>query len=309
MREKYSIAILLCTYNSKKFLAEQFGSIARQSHVNWNVWISDDGSQDNTFEVIESYKSAWGEDKLSVQLGPQQGFSLNFLSLVNNHRIQNDYYAYSDHDDVWHPNKLEQALKWLDTIPKDIPALYCGRTCLVDDDLKEIGFSPLFSHPPSFANAIVQNIGGGNTMVFNDAARNLLQKIDTSNGIISHDWLTYQVVMACGGEVFYDDSPTINYRQHTDNIVGANNHWGGRINRMGMLFQGTFRDWNASNLTAIQSLGSNVDEKSQAIIDHIYLLRSGSMRIRIKELMKLKVYRQTVIGNLGLVVAIIIRRF
>ncbi|NOR69462.1 MAG: glycosyltransferase [Methylomarinum sp.] len=310
MREKnYSIAILLCTYNSEKFLAEQLDSISKQSYSNWNVWISDDGSQDNTIEVIESYKGAWGEDKLFVQLGPQQGFSLNFLSLVNNHLIQNDYYAYSDHDDVWQPNKLEQALKWLDTIPKDIPALYCGRTCLIDDNLKEIGSSPLFSRAPSFANAIVQNIGGGNTMIFNDVARNLLQKIDTSNGIISHDWLTYQVVTACGGKVFYDYSPTINYRQHTYNILGSNNHWRARIMRIKMLLQGTFRGWNASNLIAIQTLGSNIDEKSYTIIDHVHLLRSNSIRIRIKELMKLKIYRQTLMGNLGLVVAIIMRRF
>ena len=133
----YSIAILLCTYNSKNFLEEQLDSIAKQSHANWQVWVSDDGSQDNTIKIIESYKKKWGKYKISVQAGPQQGFSLNFLSLVNDNRIQNDYYAYSDHDDIWHSNKLEKALKWLGTIPEETPALYCGRTCLVDDDLNE----------------------------------------------------------------------------------------------------------------------------------------------------------------------------
>jgi len=303
------IAILLCTFNSEKFLAEQLDSIARQSYANWIVWVSDDGSQDNTIEIIESYRNTWGKHKISVQLGPQQGFSLNFLSLINDNRIQNDYYAYSDHDDSWHSNKLEKALEWLKAIPKETPALYCGRTCLVDNDLKVIGFSPLFRLPPSFANAIVQNIGGGNTMVFNNAARILLQKVDTKNGIVSHDWLAYQVVTACGGEVFYDNFPTINYRQHINNIVGANNHWRARVNRTKMLFCGTFRDWNASNILAIQSLDSSLNEKSRATIDHIHALRSDSLRIRIKELMKLKVYRQTWIGNLGLIVAVMIKRF
>jgi len=303
------VSILLCAYNSGKFLSQQLDSIASQSHVNWVVWVSDDGSQDDTAEVIESYRHAWGEHQISVQDGPRQGFALNFLSLVNDKSIQNDYYAYSDHDDIWHPSKLERAVKWLVSIPKETPALYCGRTCLVNEELKQVGFSPLFTQSPSFANAIVQSIGGGNTMLFNNAARKLLQKVDVSHGVVSHDWLTYQVVTACGGEVFYDASPSVDYRQHADNIVGANNHWRARINRIRELVRGTFRYWNASNLLAIQSLGSSLDEKGKAVIEHTKLLRSDSLSTRIKALVKLKLYRQTWLGNVGLVVAIIIKRF
>jgi len=307
--EEKSVAILLCTYNSSAFLEEQLDSISEQTHTVWSVWVSDDGSQDSTTKVTESFRVKWGAGKLSVLAGPQKGFALNFLSLVNNASIQSDYYAYSDHDDVWHSNKLEKAIKWLESVPEDTPALYCGSTCLVNDSLQEIGFSPLFSRPASFHNAIVQNIGGGNTMVFNDAARGLLQKVDISHGIVSHDWLTYQVVSACGGDVFYDSSPTVNYRQHSENIVGANNHWRARINRIRGLIDGTFRAWNTSNIVAIKSLGSTLDEESQLVIEHVYLLRSSGFLIRIKELMKLKLYRQTWLGNIGLVVAIIIRRF
>jgi len=308
MKEK-TVAVLLCTYNSDDFLEEQLDSIAQQTHAAWSVWVSDDGSKDNTIKVTESYRNKWGGGKVSVQAGPQQGFALNFLSLVNNASIQSDYYAYSDHDDVWHSNKLEKAIKWLETIPKDTPALYCGRTCLVNDSLQEIGFSPIFSRSPSFSNAIVQNIGGGNTMVFNDAARVLLQKVDATNGIVSHDWLTYQVVTACGGAVFYDSSPTVNYRQHSENIVGANNHWRARIHRIRGLTDGTFRGWNESNIVAIRSLDSSLSGESQAVIEHVHQLRSRGFITRIQELMKLKLYRQTWLGNIGLVVAIIIRRF
>jgi len=65
------------------------------------MWVSDDGSQDDTADILQSYKNQWGEQRLFVQAGPQQGFALNFFSLVNNKHIQKDYYAYSDHDDVW----------------------------------------------------------------------------------------------------------------------------------------------------------------------------------------------------------------
>ena len=70
---------------------------------------------------------------------------------------------------------LQRALTWLATVPADVPALYCGRTELVSDDGRSYGFSPLFTRPIAFRNAIIQSLGGGNTMVFNKAAKRLLE--------------------------------------------------------------------------------------------------------------------------------------
>jgi len=305
----HSIAILLCTYNSSKFLEDQLDSIYKQSYPNWGMWVSDDGSQDNTAEILEKYRNQWGEQRLSVQAGPQQGFALNFFSLVNNSDIREDYYAYSDHDDVWMKEKLGRAVKWLKTMPEDIPALYCSRTCLVDDDLNEIGFSPLFSRSPSFANAIVQNIGGGNTMVFNHTARILLQKLDVSEGVVSHDWLTYQVVTACGGKVFYDNKPTLHYRQHRGNVVGANNSWFARLYRIKMLYKGQFREWNTSNIKILNSIAPNFSPDNLKIIESLMYIRNSNILYRILGLRKLVVYRQTWFSNLGLYAAIVFKRF
>lgn len=310
MAEKTSsIAILLCTYDSRKFLTEQLNSFDRQSHINWSLYISDDNSQDNTLDIIDNYKNKRPQRKISVQQGPQKGFSLNFLSLVNDTAIHSDYYAYSDHDDIWWNDKLERAVDWLDTIPSSIPALYCSRTCLVDDGLNNIGLSPLFSHPPSFANAIVQNIAGGNTMVFNNAARHLLQKINNEKGVVSHDWLTYQVVTSCGGEVFYDSHPTLNYRQHNENLIGANNHWKARLSRMKMLYLGVFREWNARNIFILESIKTDVSLDSHDILDQVRMIRDDSFLIRVKAILHLNIYRQTWLGNVGLIAAIIFKRF
>ena len=75
---------------------------------------------------------------------------------------------------------------------------------MLDAENNEFGFSPLFSKPPSFANAIVQNIGGGNTMVFNNALRALLREAGKDVSVISHDWWSYIVAAGCGGKIFYD---------------------------------------------------------------------------------------------------------
>jgi len=74
--------------------------------------------------------------------------------------IDADYFAFSDQDDVWYLDKLRRALTWLVAVPGNIPALYCGRTELMSIDGQSYGFSPLFTRPPTFRNALVQNLGG-----------------------------------------------------------------------------------------------------------------------------------------------------
>src|SRR5690606_11871547 len=104
-----------------------------------------------------------------------------------------------------------------------------------------IGASPLFSHKPSFANALVQNIGGGNTMVFNRAARDALVQVSVDHEIVAHDWLAYLLISGMGGEVYYDADPALLYRQHGGNLVGKNNSWGDRATRVALLMRGRFR--------------------------------------------------------------------
>jgi len=106
--------------------------------------------------LIEEAFKTLGVWLLSGQnITPAEGFVANFLSLTCKASIEADYYAYSDQDDVWESDKLERAVRWLQTVPENIPALYCSRTRLVDAENNEIGLSPLFSKPPSFANALI----------------------------------------------------------------------------------------------------------------------------------------------------------
>ncbi len=309
MAELPSIAILLCTYNGGKYLAEQLDSFDVQSHSNWRLWVSDDNSQDNTLDIIEDYRKIWGEQRISLRVGPQKGFAQNFFSLVNDCSIQEDYYAYSDQDDIWKQGKLARALEWLAEIPEGEPGLYCSRTCLVDEKQQKKGFSPLFTRFPSFENAIVQNIGGGNTMVFNNAARHLLQQVDVRDNIVSHDWLTYQIVSGCGGKVFYDRNPTLSYRQHKGNLIGANNDWNARLKRIEMLYRGEFRDWNTCNLAILNKIKPKLTINNRIVLEQLLQIRSDNFLSRLLGLRKLNIYRQTKFGNLALIVAIIFKRF
>ncbi len=203
------VAILLCTYNGQRYLSDQLDSVAAQTYPNWVVRVSDDGSQDDTLSILTEYRSKWPNGRLSIAQGPAKGFVANFLSLTCNADIQADYYAFCDQDDVWEADKLQRAVDWLQGVPEGVPALYCSRTQLVDADNNSIGFSPLFSKPPSFANALTQNVASGNTMVFNHAACALLREGGKDVEVVAHDWWLYLLVSGVGGKVFYDTYPSL----------------------------------------------------------------------------------------------------
>jgi len=302
------VAILLCSMHGQHFIAEQLESIAAQTHTDWTVWVSDDDSRDDTPGIIRQYLAKWGGDRISLQSGPTQGYAANFLSLARQDNIRARYYAFADQDDIWEPDKLARAIARLNEIPAEIPALYCSRTRLIDEQGRELGFSPLIRRHPSFANALVQNIGGGNTLVFNEATRNLLRQASADVSIVAHDWWAYQVVTGCGGRVVYDAYPSVRYRQHLNNEVGSSAGWSNKIGRLRELLKGRFRRWNDINVEALQSMRSRLTPENQKILEEFRLARTRSLLPRLMGLKRSGVNRQSLMGNLGLACAAILKR-
>jgi glycosyltransferase involved in cell wall biosynthesis len=301
------VAILLGTYRGQQYLAEQLNSFATQNHSNWEVWASDDGSTDDTLPILERFKAAWPAGRLSIHAGPAKGFVSNFLALTCNTSIQADYYAYSDQDDIWERDKLERALQWIQSVSPDVPALYCSRTRLVDSNNQEVGLTPLFGNP-RFANALVQSIAGGNTMVFNNAARALLLQAGPQLPVVFHDWWVYMAVTGCGGKVFYDLVPTLRYRQHEANVVGGNSGWGARFQRMRKLWQGQHRKWNGDNIAALRKLENQLTPENREILNHFAQAREKRLIPRLIHLGRSGVSRQTRLGNIALFVAAIFNK-
>jgi glycosyltransferase involved in cell wall biosynthesis len=302
------VAVLMCTMQGQRFLAEQLNSIATQTHPTWEIWASDDGSDDHTHSILEHYQEHWGDERLSIHVGPAEGSTANFLSLTCRADIDTEFFAYADQDDIWESDKLERAVAWLQTVPRHIPALYGSRTQLVDERNQYIGYSPLFRRSPSFENALVQNVAGGNTMVFNRAARDLLRRAGDQVQVVAHDWWAYMVITGCGGRVHYDPYPTVRYRQHGDNQVGANISWGARLVRLRLLLKGRFRKWTDENIRALQTIRPLLTDESRSILDEFERSRNGRVLKRLGGLWESGVYRQTLLGNLGLIAASLLKK-
>ncbi|WP_213993477.1 glycosyltransferase family 2 protein [Sodalis sp. dw_96] len=306
-RSARKVAILMGTYNAQKFLERQLDSIAAQSWQEWSVWISDDGSRDESLSIIAAFQRKWGANRLVLLAGPQKGFAENFLSLVCNPTITADYYAYADQDDIWETDKLTRALDILRNNDEGLPAMYCSRTRLIDEFDRELGLSPLFTKQPSFANALTQSLGGGNTMIFNQAARKLLFEAGRVT-VISHDWWTYLVVSGCGGCVIYDDYPSVRYRQHSNNLVGTNNGWRNKMIRARRLWRGEFKRWIDCNVLALQHISKKLKRENAWRLHQFIMARSIWLLPRLIVLKQSGIYRQTLLGNLGLIFAAIFKK-
>lgn len=292
------------TYHGERFLREQLASIAAQTHRNWLLYVSDDGSTDATRAIINEFAAKQSEGQVVLTVGPRRGFAANFLTALCA-APEADYYAFADQDDIWEPDKLQRALSMLQSVPENRPALYCGRTRLVDAAARPIGFSPAFQRPSSFANALVQNVAGGNTMVMNAATRALVLATGVHLDIVSHDWWTYQLVSGAGGRIAYDLVPKVLYRQHGNNLVGKNNGVTDRLTRIRLLLSGRFSDWTARNIRALKAAQPLLTPENRALLEEFAQIQNGSLVVRFAALRKTRVYRQTMLGNFGLMVAVV----
>jgi glycosyltransferase involved in cell wall biosynthesis len=250
------VHVLLATYNGERHLPQQWASLEGQQGVELVVHLADDGSSDGTVALLQRLEAARSGAVREVRwmhAAPRRSAGKSFMLLLA-HALREcpdaGWFAYCDQDDIWLPGKLAAAVQALAPRADAGPVLYGGRTLAVDEDDREQGLSPLFVQAPCFRNAIVQNIMGGNTMVMNRAAAELVAE-SAGTEVVTHDWFTYQIVAGAGGFVHYDPRPFLRYRQHGNNAIGSNVGWRALGSRFLRMLKGEFRSWNEVNGAAL----------------------------------------------------------
>lgn len=300
------VAILLATFNGGEMLAAQLESIARQSHGDWSLIVSDDGSSDNTTQTIRAFADRQSINRVVLIRGPSQGSAQNFLSLLRA-AGRTPFAAFADQDDVWFDDKLSRAIR--DMRATSRPAIYGSSTLITDQDLRPLRTSIQFKRPTSFQNALVQNIAGGNTMVLNRKALDALQPASlVAKGIVSHDWWCYQMVTGMGGEMLYDPTPSLYYRQHGKNQIGANDTVPAQISRMKRLWRGDFARWRDAHCQALAAADKWLSDAARETLAHCDGLNSPRLWQRFRALRASGLYRQTRRGSAALRLAAVLGR-
>ncbi|MBS8122404.1 glycosyltransferase family 2 protein [Candidatus Vampirococcus lugosii] len=117
MKNNKLISIILCSYNAEKFINTTVNSITNQTYNNFELLIIDNNSKDNTLKKIKELQQKDNRIKLfesKENLGAYGG--INFLL----NKANGDYIGIVDHDDIYHPNKFEIQIEFLETNKKYI---------------------------------------------------------------------------------------------------------------------------------------------------------------------------------------------
>ena len=112
-------------------MAEQIESILQQNNKEWTLYIQDDGSKDNTLDIIKKYTDS--SHIVCIDNGlTRQGCCMNFMSLLN--KVESSYYMFCDQDDVWLPEKVQISIDKVRSLEETNP----GKPVLVHTDKKRV---------------------------------------------------------------------------------------------------------------------------------------------------------------------------
>lgn len=214
------VNIVLSTYNGARFLAEQLGSIQKQTFTDWQLLIRDDGSTDITPQIISEFVKA--DPRIHfINEHDRQNFGVikNFFTLVKYEKA--DYYFFSDQDDVWLPDKMATMLDEVIHNDKSQPLMIYMDLSVVDQDLN-VTHPSMIRSQSHHANTtllaeLTENTVTGGVAMINHA---LAEKWEDTDDVIMHDW--YLALLATAtGKLVYIDKPGELYRQHDNNVLGA----------------------------------------------------------------------------------------
>lgn len=237
-----SFTVLLCTYNGEVYLKELLESLLSQTYPEYRIDIYDDGSQDGTVSMLQSFRKEYPE-RIRIVEGDRdhRGYPDCFWYLLAN-CDKADYYAFCDQDDVWDPEKLACAAEKLkgaesesgDSVSKGRESaekdrksdrgkdgrlsrgdlLYIHDYVNCDADLKELSVHRMLPlESLSFDRVLFYTIASGFSMVINECMRERLLGQNLEGHDILHDeWCIWNAFRF--GQILYDTRLLVRYRRH-----------------------------------------------------------------------------------------------
>lgn len=249
------VYIVLATFNGSRFLQQQIDSIKNQTFSQWHLLIRDDRSTDSTANIL---RAAAKEDPrievLSCGEAAPVGAMRNFSILLESALAAGSELCFlADQDDVWLPDKMEIQLQHFPELGREENPLLVHSEMRIVDEIGQ-ALAPSFFRlrnltpkPDKPLNQLLSmNYVTGCSVCLNRRLLELAMPIPKK--AIMHDWWLALVAATCG-DIHYVSNPLLDYRQHEDNVIGAEgeeaairrvSHWGENWRRGETEFSATF---------------------------------------------------------------------
>ncbi|MBX7502317.1 glycosyltransferase [Qipengyuania sp. YG27] len=298
-----SFQILLATLNGARFLEEQIESLERQTLGQIHILASDDGSDDDTLILLERARSRWTKGRFEIISGPGMGFARNFRHLIEQAPRDADFYAFCDQDDIWHADKLQRAVEACALGDATRPFAFGSASALIDAQGRSLGQAPRRRGGPGIRNAVIQNIASGHTMVTNREGFALLADTAASIGPFPHDHWLYLIIEGTGGRFHLSSEPTVDWRQHQDNAIGARipPFYRPRRSRFERLRRGKLRGRMMASIALLDEWRDLLTDEAKEVVDQCRVLDTcPNVLTRMKVLHRAGLYRTSFTGQIGL---------
>ena len=237
------IAVLLASYNGVKYIKEQIDSILNQKEVDVTIFISDDLSTDKTIEYLQDIYKDFKNIVYLPSGSKFGGAGKNFFRLIRDVDFSSfDFISFVDQDDIWYEDKLIRAIKTiedkqLDAYSSNVLAFWeDGKKMIINKSSSQARYDYLF-----------EAAGPGCTYVLKKDLAIFLQNFicenwEDVNKIELHDWFIYAFARENNYKWHIDEKPSMRYRQHTSNQVGANDGLKAKLKRLKKVFSSWYRE-------------------------------------------------------------------
>lgn len=298
-----TVTVIMSSYNGALFIERQIKSIYNQKDVSINCFIRDDGSSDNTLQILTELQKKYAN--LSFIVGDNVGWEKSFLIALSL-APQADYYAFADQDDVWFDNKIINGLNQLAQYPDNEVVMFHCNKISVNRDLTPLSHQiKRLSRPINRQNAVVQEYAQGCSIIFNNAAKNLLTKRLPIEKIAHDFWVGLVCFMF--GHVIYDCNPYFYHINYGNNASGEGHLLKSWQKRWRMF-------WGTKNVYYLPSSDLLSDAYVDLLTDEdkIFLQQTldykTNIRSKLNLLFSLKFRRASLLGTLSLKCAILFNR-
>ena len=237
------IAVLLASYNGVKYIKEQVDSILNQKEVDVTIFISDDLSTDGTIEYLQDIYKDFKNIVYLPSGSKFGGAGKNFFRLIKDVDFSSfDFISFVDQDDIWYEDKLIRAIKTIED--KQLDA-YSSNVLAFWEDGKEMIINK--SSLQARYDYLFEAAGPGCTYVLKKDLAIFLQNFisenwEDVNKIELHDWFIYAFARENNYKWHIDEKPSMRYRQHTSNQVGANDGLKAKLKRLKKVFSSWYRE-------------------------------------------------------------------
>lgn len=272
--------VLMSTYNGAKYIKAQIESIMSQDQVDVSLTIRDDGSKDNTVDIIKDLQKNY-PDKIQLIIGENKGYKTSFALLLGMAKKDADYYAYADQDDIW---KREKSSVGINKLQQGYE-LYVSSVENVDENLKHISTNDFTNGINSLKSDFVRHRFSGCTMMFTDKVRRTAYDVvinkSKNENIPSHDFVISTVAYLLGN-VYVDENSYILHRRIGNSLTSRGK---GLVNRFRTEYRVVFKDKNECSTMASMLLRN--EYKNCSGLDREFLLKIINYKNSFKDKWKL----------------------